>query len=438
MVIGSDGIYLCDGTGKLSPRLATGEFWQPTWFAEGSRFVVVKDETVSRWSDAGPAMAPADRRDIENLASHISRALKTDASGSAPSNFLFTQHISSNRMSLAVLRLRDGLDPVAADKLVKRNHEQLGQAPEVWTIHDVGVKDSAMNMGPAVASSVDRIWDIRINHQGTLIAYTSGPIESGATHCDLWIAPTDGSAPAKLVDHDVAIYPDWTQDGTHLLYIRASTPESGDKLRLATLVRCGIREAKGRPFTEPGKTQASGPESALDQASFERDELVGMIFTLWDKVRCLRDGRILFSSLEVNLPTTKGDMPDRSSLYVLDTERSAVIKRIIPRGVASSIPADGTPFELSPDEQSVAVVFGKEGRCIVLSLASGEMTDIPVPVQNDPPILPAWRWGDELCVLAQPAAWGGKDGRPEFVIWSKGSCRVLSQDWPKAAMEMRQ
>ena len=162
------------------------------------------------------------------------------------------------------------------------------------------------------------------------------------------------------------------------------------------------------------------------------EDRVGLIFSEVLGVRWMKNGRLLFSSVELCLPATTRDMPQQWSLFVLDPKMSASVNRVLGRDLVDPRSSEITLFELSPDETRV-LLPGPNGQVTLYEFASGDSVAL---VQNafasesKTRSLPSWRNNNEVCFVV-PGSAKGKPKKPaEVVIWKKGQRRNLSKNWP--------
>jgi hypothetical protein len=194
--------------------------------------------------------------------------------------------------------------------------------------------------------------------------------------------------------------------------------EKGD-LRLATLVRREVLD--------------EGGQIKLQE---KPDELAGMLFSNLTRVRCLKDGRIVFNAVEFSLPVTNKDVDaDRERLFAFDPLRQATLVRIVPRGEEENMPKNLAFFELSPDEKQI-LVGGFDGEVSVLTLVTGDVGVWQKAGEYNLMAAPVWRAPGEITYARRNP---GENGKPpsrkaEIVlrqlVSEKGDQeKVLSQSW---------
>ena len=166
----------------------------------------------------------------------------------------------------------------------------------------------------------------------------------------------------------------------------------------------------------------------------DANAIVALLYWPWGRVRCLRDGRVLFTATEVELPTTSEGMPEGASLFVLGPQRPTVA-RALTRRALDRLPEEGGglffgAFELSPDQTRIAVA-GKGFEVVVVALATGDITEVHKRREKEDAfgVRPAWRSNDELSLLVPPGSEMGSKDHEEVVLWTKEGSRCISCGW---------
>jgi hypothetical protein len=327
-------------------------------------------------------------------------------------------------MGLAIgIYLRDHPDAELQQKVPPQHWKELADLTQPVNSIEVYALDSG---GPKLSATLmTTLWDVRelrVSPTGNAaIIVTKGQAaNSWASEdqaCDLWLAATDGERPAVKIASLAAWYPDWSPDGRVVFFVRTIDSHSEKQATLGSLSRIRVIGDDGKFLNS-----LKAPE-----------DLVGLLYSEFSRVRCLKDGRILFATVEVTLPATQGDMPEQPQLYAFDPGKQATVNRLFSKQTAEEFGNNAQYFEVSPDEARVSIPDGT-GRVTVVELGSGAVTavqDKPVLIDNDKGTLmtvPAWRTPDELTFAAPGAA----KGSPNIVLWSisKNSGKTLSSGWP--------
>jgi hypothetical protein len=272
-----------------------------------------------------------------------------------------------------------------------------------------------------VARSLDAFEGLRVSPDGQAVAFRgAAPGDDSAK--PLFVLPLDGSRPPVHVADRVAQFPDWSADGRQLVYAttKATIEDGGKELRLGIIAQRRVRD-------EGGAWLATLPDP---------EELAGIVFQNEVRVRCLRDGRVLFATMEIQLPCTSEDMPQRAALFAVDPGRQPGVTRLVSRQAESELPDAIFLFEVSPDECHVTVPGGN-GRVAVLTLATGETWEIVGEKEVDHlRTEPSWRSADELCFAFVPGPEGAKERAAIALVkldWAahKAERKIISAAWPE-------
>ena len=258
------------------------------------------------------------------------------------------------------------------------------------------------------------IVDIRVAPGDRTLAFT---VLGATSDTELLVVPCDGSSAPAVVAERASVYPDWSPDGRSLVYFEPSgPPEREDELRLGTLVRRGVADDRGRIEID-GKPRY----------------LAGTLHSTLARIRCLRDGSVLFSSAEVHLPMAVGEAAtQREQLYLLDASRQGGLVRLIPPERREELPRHLSFFEVSPDESQV-LLGTLEGDVHVLSLGTGEVETVQSAKGGRPEEMqtaPVWRGPGEFSYVKRlPAESAEGRSRPVVALRRNGQEVLLSEGW---------
>jgi len=405
-VLCDDGLYLCDAEGKISGLLLP-EVAAVSWFQDSRRLAVNRNQTCTNWQALAAVLSPQKLEDVKRAATELLAKLQ-------PGNrdqVLKAEGGSNERLfSARLLYLRDeGGD--AALKLLEGAKQFEHPKVDVSTLAVAQVNNGILDVGPILASEIRDIGEIRVSPNSAAIAYTT---EDG-----LFVVAAGGGEPGRRLAETVAAYPDWSPDGNSLVYITTANTNSGDDIKLGVLTR-------RRVLNESGQVEIQS----------NRVDLAGLVFNDQSRVRCLRDGRILFASEEWRLPVTTNDLPQRQQLFALDPERQSTLTPLVPRGTQEMLPANLSHFEVSPDEKRIAVC-GDKSNVAVFTLASGNVEVVQEPADNDAKSpdtksIPCWRSATELCYIAIQNS-NTNQPKADVGLWENGKTRLISRSWPAAA-----
>ncbi|MCX5682711.1 MAG: hypothetical protein NT049_03400 [Planctomycetota bacterium] len=414
-VIAQDGLYLCDGDGRLSPRVAT-DVKAAAWLPDSKRLLVFRDTKapVKTWKDALALIGEDAAKEVVARAAVLRQeilAYKTPPEKFEPTD---PEQASLVQWALAVLYLRDNLAEGLPEKLGP-HWEALkeGDLP-VFAIEVGEVSADAVALKPVAKVLHDPAYP-RISPDGRHVAYVTG---GEGRPMALMVASLAGGRP-RLVADQVAPFVDWSADGRSLAFARATGPKTKveEALRLGTISQCVVCDEKGE---------------LLEKFPLAED-LAGLVFQEDLKVRALRDWRLLFAAAQVQLPSTAADMPTKLSLFAVDRARSATLVRMLPRSAEADVPQSVNFFELSPDQKYVAIP-GSEG-VVVVTLATGAVAKVMTAEGYNIVMQPVWRSAAELCFAVEEGSKLGSPSRHEIVLWTPGGTSILSKTWPDAMVE---
>lgn len=417
-----DGLYLCDAQGKLSPRVST-DATAVAWLSDSKRLLVAEATPIESWSAAAEALPPDRRAELEARALQLRDELLAIGMVDDVQRYTSLRDLTGGEAAALGLLVRERHAAELRPKLGEDWAKLEELRPQLNTLRVLSVADDGGVEGGAVAvRSLDGFDGLVVSPNDRHVAYTVALLY-GTELRRLVVRPL-GPGAARTVADGVGAAPAWSANGRELVYA-ACRGSSRDELQLGTINRRRVADDEGQLLAE-------FPEAV---------ELAGIAFQSDMRMRCLRDGRILFASVELHLPAVSGDMPERTSLFVLDPERSPLVARVLPRQVEGALPDGLALFEVSPDERRICVP-GSKGELVVVTLATGDTVTVAEARDgNEPRTLPVWRTADVLCfsravdtadarkpaelVLRQVPAAGGAPLEPQ----------VLSRGWPLAARE---
>lgn len=418
LVVTKERLYLCDPNGKLTD-LGTGAPACVAWLGDSNRFAAATTEKLTTWRDLEPLLSKEDKDRLVRLAEDMREEI-----------------LKSERVDLGKLKCvrdKDNGDLLAAKMYLRDRHasglaEKLGAtwkefesaARESSAIRICEIVGSALKPGPMLARSVNGVASIRIPSHEKAIAWSAArPGKQDGSTADLFVVPTDGKGDPRLVAGPCNWHFDWGPDGRWLVCAVTEGEGSGKGAPLLKIERREVCAADGTLLPKPGSAET----------------LAWGSFGAMTRIRCLQDGRILFSSTEVQLPIAPNDLPTKGNLFAIDPSRQATTVRLLPRSAEANVPDDMDFFSVSPDGAKVCIPGGK-GEVAVVELATGEVHTIVDKPKEDTPkqklyTVPVWRAGGELCLMVPPGHPLGSPTRAEIILWSgPGKARLLSKDWP--------
>lgn len=416
------GLYLIDATGKVLPPRLSGTPTRCAWLPDGKQLLVVHATKAAKWADVEYVLDARRREVIEAHAKNVREralAFKEDWEHFKldPAN-----ELSSGEEAAALLCLRDRHAEGMEEKLGKTWVDLQTVEATIWKLTTAAIEGDKFKEQKALFRSLDELHAPRVSPNGRHATFLQNVAVSEIENLALFVVPLDGAAPPRIIAQSVALGYDWSPDSRSLVYIRGtSDTQRGDgSIDLGSLTTITVADQAG----------------ALLKEWAQRTDRVGLLFSRMLGARWLKDGRLVFSSVEVTLPATSRDMPQGWTLFVLDPRMPASVNRVLGRDFSESVEAGLALFEISPDETRV-LLPGTEGRVSLYEFASGNT--LRLVDHADPKgklrSLPSWRGGSEVCFVSAAAEEGDKPASPEIYLWKDGKSTCLSKNWPD---EMRE
>ncbi len=431
---GTDGLYLCAVDGKLTARLVAGVY-RVAWLGDSQQLVVAREQKTSDWTEvtrmlgAEKAAEVAAKAEVawEKTAANRQEPWRLDQGGSGPFG------TKSNGAQRAQAAGGDGYGGATMVYLWAHHADGLRalygeksegiRAKDVFSGHELlmaRIVDDKIQLGTMLHEGLAAIQDIRIAPGDRAVAFTEEATPGSDQESRLRLARINGTG-AVLVAERTSLFADWTSDGRSLVYVQAlGGGAKKDDMRLASLVR---REVLG--------------EDRQIQVAENTEDLAGLMFSNTTRVRCLRDGRILFNAVEFNLPVASKDVDaEREKLFALDAARQATLVRMTPRDHEKHLPKVLAFFEASPDEKQV-LVGGYKGEVSVLTFATGEVQQVQEAGEYNLMAAPVWRKDGEITYARRnPTADGKRPERKAEIVLRQGEEeKVLSLSWSGEMLE---
>jgi hypothetical protein len=404
------------------------------WTPDSKHLLIAHSVEVKKWSEIAAILPPARSAYLIAQAEELQREILayTIVEGTEPELKYDTEkiRISTDDELLAIfLYLWERRTPEFEQKVRKMWEKDIARLDHarIYALECYDVKGLDLINPKILYRSLERIQDIRPSPDGTILAFTSGEslhdvqfFSERSSPDHLYVLPLKPDAKPTLIAEGTAVSPDWTADSRMLVFVRANAPAlvGGDGLQLGAVSIAAVRGKDGE---------------LLEDRKIE--DLAGMVFYAEARVRCLRDGRILFSGADIHLPCTAKEMPSRQALFMLDPERQAVVTRLIPRSAQERIGDSVQEFELSPDQTRV-IIPDSHGEHTILTIKDGDVRGLPV-APSHLKLSPSWRTNDEVSVAKPilPNTNGKRES--EIQIWSLGtnSGEVISTHWPDDAIK---
>lgn len=417
--IAHDGLHLSTDAGQLSgPFSDRGEIIE--WYPDSKQLLLLTNTHDMDWTQINE-LADDEEQEIIRTAQIVKEELRTFKG-------TFTPEEAKRMMEKLYARLGANKDrplnhnlPEALKYLNAVDIELKGalsndwynaltrpqsrySSNDKWVAQNYCLKDKELSPAKVLLTTT-RFPSLRISPTGNMLA--------GVDDTGLWIMSASGGQ-RKVLCRDVAMFPDWLPDGKSLLVIRRPTEQSVSgkvsRVKITT--------------NEHSTSNGSVPPAVED--------LCDTVYHPDDRVRCLKDGTILFS----------GSAKDTDSDDLFELKPGTRIPiQIASRGRRNGLAALSF-FEVSPDERKVTIPSHK-GDLDVLMLDERKLIHVQSLHEHpeEIPFAPHWRSAHELCYPKLSRIIVEKDqtskvGRFDIALWSytTSSHRTISDKWPQDIM----
>ena len=420
---GGGSLRLADTNGVLSAPIASNVL-DAAWLPDGRGLVLLRELTVTNWSEAVRLLPRADVIPVEAVAGALPAVLKSGLAAVGNDYEAFGDRIVEPLQALklpleaALLCLRDARPEMWSD-LVSTFQSVTNKPGTEEELRDAGsavVREISVlrldGVRPAgapvvIERTLRKLAEPRPSPGAAAVAYTKDDT--------LTVAPLDGGTGRVEIAERVAGSYDWTPDGRALVFTVRFTDEWGTTgLNLAHIQRRAAVDSNGVPV--------AGASEPLAMSAF----------AFPPRVRCLPDGRVLFAGVPMTLPAA--EVAGASRLFVASTSGGTNSGPVAIPGDPASLPIDLAAYSVSPDGRRVAIAESGSDAVAVLDLSTGALEVVSPSRGAKSRTLPAWRGAGELFYAALPMKGAA---RADWMRWTPGggAPAAFSAGWPAAAVE---
>lgn len=418
------GLFFINGEGKISEKMCE-HVPLAEWFPDGKRLAIEQFAKLTSWQQVENTISREYQEKYVQYAEGLLSVKDIQDWDEKTKKIMDHNLLDKGDLKAVQLYIRD----VASSGFPKEVIESWGSYIEFrYHFLRIGTWDGKnFSIGEPLWASPERIWDMRVSAKGRVVAFTSafpGVFDAGAVS-SLWVVDIE-TQKVELLDRNISLYPDWDASGTTLFYVRSMGKESSDS-PLGTMLKRRLCDKDGRLLSDFPEVES----------------LAGLVAGEYTKIRCLSDGRIIFSSMEVTLPVIGKDVPELKQLFVLDPQRQSTIARLIPRSTQNQTYGYNFDcFEISPDETQISIP-DNDGRVATLRIATGDFTVLQAQGTGGIKTVPVWRYPNELCYIDEiKGGLAGDKKRKQMMLrkvasdgtWSQP--RVISESWPEEARKV--
>jgi len=445
LVMGSDGVHVCDVTGALTGPTIPGAALA-VWMPDGKHAVVLQSKELKNWKEIEAAF-PDEVANIKEKANEMVKQIaEVDQKGQAFESLSLTAGLMSfflqydrpeatEQMELMFFYLRDEKPETIQGKLSAVWDDAMRYSitrlvAQVYDVNGPEAKEGATvawlpgtNMGGSFDRKVG--FDMMsVSSTGQAVAiYSHGSSE-------VIVAATNGSG-VRMKRKAAMCYPAWTADGKYLVYITPMREGEGKELGVLT---------RRKMVDDQGVLLKKGLES---KEMPEEETLATLFLSGGDSRVCvLKDGRIFFTTADVKkLPATRKETEAwRPVLFSFKggSEQGTLSRVMSPeteKAIYDEASMNGKCFDVSPDGQHISLL-GNNGQVTVLDVDTGNLHQVQQDRlvttkdqnQGETVSLPSWRTADEL-TFACPRSDGKGNELVRYSLTSK-EVTVISRSWP--------
>jgi len=408
-IITSEGLHLCDAQGKLSPLLVP-KAYRAAWLGDSKHLVLAVERPLKDFAEVAAALGPERTRQLVAKAEYIWAPLE------AGSVSLKDFEVTPIDDAWAVLiYLRDKHSEAFHKIMAKESKDE----PEPMTVPWHSLVMAKMNgdtleLGSVLYEGLAQLQGLRPAPAGAAVAFTThlAPSPDSDNGLQLLVAPTDGSSPAAVVATHTAAHSDWTPDGQTLVFLKSSHTPNGDDPRVGEVAERTVLASDGHI-----------------QLAEKTHEFAALVFKEGSRVRCLKDGRVLFNTTDIHFPTTEVSQ-SREQFFSFNRTLDVVeLTPLIPGEKLKTFSRSLESFEVGPDGTQV-LVGGDNGDIWLLNLSSGAVEHIETHLGSGSHFpLPAWQGAGQFSYPRNKSF--NRTTSLELILRQAGGEISLSREWPQ-------
>lgn len=424
-VIAGDGLRISDAEGNVGEPKPGVEL--ATWFPDSHHLLTVEYEKLTSWQMIQQHETAKDLKiAMDTVAKMLVEAKANkgnmDKFGDAIKDLPHTRE--------AVVYLRE-----------RKDKEMMANFGDKWTsvkntvdvgLHNVcayDVQEKTFSDKKQIYSTMRDVKEVRLAPHGKafLIVYKQEIGDQLTLDHVTFNGESNQTWTSTNISTAAATYPDWAPDGKSLYFVEAelpavsqNNPESTFGPAIGSLVSLSVN-----PDTEA--IVSVPPKRTLARMFFRRN----------CRVRALKDGRVVFSALPVQLPSADSQLTNRQSLFVVRPQENVLVSPMVPLDAIDSDADMVEFFDTNPSGKMISIPSTKEG-VFVYNVLTGDASRVSGDGfywSKRLSFIPSWRSEDELCLGMKQEKDDDKVEKSEVVLWSptKDAPRVLSTNWSVAA-----
>ena len=410
-IVASDGLRFGDASGQLSAPVLR-DVSALAWLPDSRHLLVAGTTNITTWQAAQGYLT----KDEQAQCAEVAKRLKVDLLSKklkALDEDKELKDVPDRIAQGALLCLRDTEGKPYERQLSAEAKALLGMARiEQHIVRNVDASAVSADSGVELWRGFDSVENLVLSPDGRNVLLVRSPQE-GTEVFAVEVLPTKpNSVPVKVAESAVN-HVAWTPDSHSIVFVASDDRKRTDDPRLGVLEVLKIYGEDGLPLKA-----AEAPQ-----------KLVWLFVDSRTLLSCLKDGTILFTGSDNQVPSTEADLSHIDTLFAVKPG-DRFSKRLLSRADAEQL-GQISNLSVSPDDKTAAIC--QSDKLILVDLASGKATQLSMNSDT----IPSWRNGTEVSFASRVQDKSANGHDYEVVLHSilNGSDRAISAAWPKSAVD---
>lgn len=404
--VGKDGLRFAEPDGKLSAPVGKAEIL--VWLPDSKHVLVADSIALKTWAEVKQYLTDKQEAEVIDLAHYLEHQLELlgyDALDKDKRLEDTPVYMSSAAFGYLKdqdeTRLKKLLGPKAASetatwsldihRICLRNAEANAECKELWR-------------------GFSELSDARVSPDGKFVCLVQAKANSPLFELNL-MSLDSASSLSRLAVNAATGHPDWSPDSRQIFFMEAIAPNKEGK-KLCALSSQEVRSGTG----------------ALNLSDKPRN----LLYAVADKnsdIRCLRDGRILFSAYSVEFPATEKELNGMANIFAFK-QGDQFAKKLISTADAAQ-EQSSIRMQVNADQTKLIIDAGETVH--ILDIATGNIDQL----QAKPVLNPCWRNADEICFVKAVKDKSADHHDAEITLHSlsTGKDLSISENWPASAVD---
>ena len=411
--LSSDGLRFGDANGHLSSACFNNAT-RAAWLPDSQHLLVADSRTIRTWTEAAEYLSGQQKKEAIELSQYFKQQLLLHGDDDSFSDDYKLKSHSISIVEAAILYLKDNENNLLKQKLQSKTWNSFQDTTcSVKTISLIEVANNQITHRKELWRGFSTIKDMRIAPDGKFaLVMLEKEIESKSEPNDIVLISLDFPRASVKVAESLAPHADWSLDSQQIFFF-ASEGKNTESI-LGSLSSLKVRDDQGYPL-------------ANLQAPVR---LVYLMIDQSSDLRCLKNGRILFSAADVELPATDKEIPRTKNVFAW-RPGDLFARRLMSKNDANLM-EDITSLQTNPDGTWTALYNSEKGNLGLLNIDTGEVIERRVQSTYDP----SWRNSNEICFVQTIDKKTAKQHDDEVMLFSLSTKKdqIISADWPRNAI----